>query len=271
MTSKEIQRDARDRRHAPALADVPTDAAMKRKEERRQLRVHQDRMQQLRLQLGGKLGRVSGLGPPVTIVFEGWDAAGKGGAIRRLVDRLDARHVRVVQFAAPTADELRHHWLSRFWRDLPGWGGMAIYDRSWYGRVLVERVEGIAEEEAWRRAYKEIREFERSLWSEGMIFVKLWLQISDQEQLRRFTMRGDDPLRSYKLTEEDWRNRQKRPKYEAAVEDMFAETSIPESPWIVVPAENKRYARVEVLAQTIRRIEEGMRLRGIEPLPPIDE
>jgi AMP-polyphosphate phosphotransferase len=265
----EIQRDARDRSYAPPLSEVPIDLALKAKEERQQTRLAQDRMQQLRLQLGGKLGDAT-LGPPVTVIFEGWDAAGKGGAIGRLVGRLDARHVRVVQFAAPTSDELRHHWLGRFWPHLPGWGGMAVYDRSWYGRVLVERVEGFASEEAWQRAYKEIREFERTQWSEGMVFVKFWLQISDQEQLQRFTGRGDDPLRSYKLTDEDWRNRQKRPKYEAAVEDMFAETSIPESPWIVIAAEDKRYARVEVLRQTIRRIEEGMRQHGMEPLPTIE-
>ena len=131
--------------------------------------------------------------PPVCIVFEGWDAAGKGGAIKRLVEPLDPRHVHVAPFAAPTPDELRHHFLWRFWPPLPGWGGMTIFDRSWYGRVLVERVENLATKVQWRRAYQEIKDFEHTLAEEGMIVIKLWMHMSHEEQLRRFVRRRDDP------------------------------------------------------------------------------
>lgn len=261
-----IQRDARDRSLAPPLADVDLTPKLKKSDELERLRLAQDRLHQLRLQCGGKLGG-GALGPPVTFVFEGWDAAGKGGAIKRLVARMDPRHFRVVQYGAPTADELRHHWLTRFWPQLPGWGGMAIYDRSWYGRVLVERVEGYASDEQWERAYNEIRDFERTLHSEGMVLIKYWLHISHEEQFRRFEARRQNPLKSYKLTEEDWRNRAKRHYYEKAIEEMFKETSIPEAPWIVVPAENKRYARAFVLEQAIEMMEAGMRRHGLDPLP----
>ena len=150
---------------------------------------------QLRLTLGGLIGGGE-LGPPVCVLFEGWDASGKGGAIKRLVAPLDPRHVRVVQFAAPTPDEKRHHFLWRFWPSLPGWGGMAVFDRSWYGRVLVERVEGFATREQWLRAYDEINDFERTLADEGMILIKFWLHISAEEQLKRFERREKDPLKT---------------------------------------------------------------------------
>ena len=144
---------------------------------------------------------------------------------------------------------------------------MAIFDRSWYGRVLVERVEHLATEVQWRRAYGEIISFEQILAEEGMVMIKLWLHISHEEQLRRFEARRDDPLKRWKLTDEDWRNRQKRADYEAAVEDMLAETDHPFAPWDVIPAEQKRYGRVAVLRTVITRIEEGMRRWGIEPPP----
>ena len=195
---------------------------------------------------------------------EGWDASGKGGAIKRLVAPLDPRHVRVKQFAAPTYDEKRHHWLRRFWPALPGWGGMAVLDRSWYGRVLVERVEGFASEAAWQRAYEEIRDFEHTLVAEGMVLVKLWLHISDEEQLKRFKAREQDPLKAWKLTDEDWRNREKRPQYEQAVEDMVRETSTGFAPWTLVEAESKRYARVKVIETVIAAAEDGMRRHGID-------
>jgi polyphosphate kinase 2 (PPK2 family) len=227
------------------------------------------RLTQLRLTLGGLIGSGE-LGPPVCVVFEGWDASGKGGAIKRLVAQLDPRHVRVVQFAAPTHDETRHHFLWRFWPSLPGWGGMAVFDRSWYGRVLVERVEGYAAREQWQRAYDEIRGFERTLADEGMVLIKFWLHISPEEQLKRFEKREKDPLKSWKLTQDDWRNRGRRDEYKQAVEDMVARTSLePHAPWHLIPAESKRYARVAVIETVISEIEEGMRRQGMEPPAPI--
>jgi polyphosphate kinase 2 (PPK2 family) len=193
------------------------------------------------------------------VIFEGWDASGKGGAIKRLVFPLDPRHVRVSQFAAPTDDEKRHHFLGRFWPSLPGWGGMSVFDRSWYGRVLVERVEGFASKKEWKRSYREIRNFEQALTDEGTILVKFWLHLSDEEQLKRFEARAKEPLKQWKLTEEDWRNREKRDLYEEAVEDMFKKTSTEDAPWTVVAAENKRYARVAVINTVIEAMEAGMK------------
>ncbi len=164
-----------------------------------QLLAAQRRLLALRLQLAGLRGD-GRHGPPLCVLLEGWDASGKGGAIRRLVAPLDPRHVRVASFAAPSADERRHHFLARFWPALPGWGGMSVLDRSWYGRVLVERVEQLASEADWRRGYDDIAAFERMLAGHGTVLVKLWLEISDAEQLRRFRKRERDPLKRWKLT-----------------------------------------------------------------------
>jgi AMP-polyphosphate phosphotransferase len=248
------------------LDDIDLNLSIDKAEEEQRLVAGQRRLLQLRLVNGGQ---VSGgrLGPPVCVLFEGWDASGKGGAIKRLVAPLDPRHVRVASFAAPTPDEKRHHFLWRFYPALPGWGGMAVFDRSWYGRVLVERVEGYATEEQWRRAYDEISGFERSLALEGMVLVKLWLHISHQEQLRRFERREADPLKRWKLGPEDWRNRGKRQQYEAALRDMLTLTDHELGPWDVISAEDKRYARVQVLETVIARLEAGMRRAGVEPPP----
>jgi len=223
------------------------------------------RLLALRLQLAGLRGD-GRLGPPLCVLFEGWDASGKGGAISRLVAPLDPRHVRVAQFAAPTPDERRHHFLARFWPALPGWGGMAVLDRSWYGRVLVERVEGLASEAQWTRAYDDIAAFERALAGDGTVLVKLWLEISDAEQLRRFKKRERDPLKAWKLTDEDWRNRKRRIAYEEAAEAMFARTDQPAAPWRLIAAESKPYARVAVVETVCEAVETGMRAHGIEPL-----
>jgi polyphosphate kinase 2 (PPK2 family) len=238
------------------LDDVDLSLKLSRAEQDRLLALHGSRLAQLRLTLAGLIG--SGrLGPPLCVLFEGWDASGKGGAIKRLIAPLDARHVRVKQFAAPTPDEKRHHYLHRFVSALPGWGGMAVLDRTWYGRVLVERVEGFASEEQWRRAYREIDEFERMLADDGVIMVKLFLHISDGEQLKRFEARQKDPLKTWKLTDEDWRNRARRADYEAATEEMFERTDTERAPWRIVPADAKRYARVQVMREVIAAIEEG--------------
>src|SRR5919107_3306079 len=247
------------------LDEVDLSQKLGRKEYETRLAAAQDRLEALRLQLGGLIGD-GRLGPPVLILFEGWDASGKGGAIKRLVANLDHRHVRVAGVSAPTADEKRHHFLWRFFPKLPGWGGVAVFDRTWYGRVLVERVEGLASEDEWRRGYDEIVGLERSLAAEGTIIVKFWMHISDEEQLRRFERRERKPLKRWKLTDEDWRNREKRGAYEEAVEEMFAETDHPGGPWTVVPGDSKKFARVFVAETVVSEIERGMRERGFEPL-----
>ena len=242
---------------------------LSREEEARRLAAAQTRLVWLRLSLGGQIGDHPGLGPPLCVVFEGWDASGKGGCIKRLVAPLDPRHVRVASFAAPTYDEKRHHFLWRFWPTLPGWGGMAVLDRSWYGRVLVERVEGFATEVQWRRAYQEISEFERTLVDEGTILVKFWMHLSEGEQLHRFERRQSDPFKRWKLTDEDWRNRDKRAAYEAAVEEMLERTDTPHARWSLVEGDSKRWARVKVAETVIAAIEGGLRDRGLEvPAPP---
>jgi polyphosphate kinase 2 (PPK2 family) len=217
------------------LDEVDLSLRLSKKEGKRRLKAAQKRLLALRLQLGGQLGDGE-LGPPVCVVFEGWDASGKGGAIKRLTAELDSRHVTVAQFAAPDEREQRHHFLWRFSGALPGWGGMSVFDRSWYGRVLVERVEGFASEAECERAYEQIVEFERGLCSEGAVLVKLWLHLSDEEQLRRFRRRERKPLKSWKLTDEDWRN-----------------------------------ARVAVLETVIAAIETGLRASGKTPLPPEED
>jgi len=251
------------------LNELDMSLKLGKKEEAERLKAAQTRLLALRLQLGG-LSADRRIGPPVLVVFEGWDASGKGGAIKRLVAGLDPRHVRVAQFAAPTYDEKRHHFLWRFGPALPGWGGMAVLDRSWYGRVLVERVERFATKDQWTRAYDEISGFENTLAAEGMIIVKFWLHITDEEQLERFRRRETDPLKSWKLTDEDWRNRKKRPRYESAVEDLLARTDHDFARWHLVEGDSKRHARVKVIETTIAEVEAGMRARGFEPSPALD-
>jgi polyphosphate kinase 2 (PPK2 family) len=192
---------------------------------------------------------------PVVLVFEGWDAAGKGGAIQRVTAKLDPRSYVVHAIAAPTADEKAHHYLYRFWARLPPRGQIAIFDRSWYGRVLVERVEGFARADEWQRAYAEINDFERQLIEFGAIVCKFWMHISPEEQLRRFEQRQNVRYKAWKLTDEDWRNRDKWPQYEAATNEMLLRTSTPAAPWTIVEAEDKRYARVKVLGTFVQRLE----------------
>ena len=246
------------------LDDLDLSLRLSADEEASRLQRAQQRLLELRLLAGGLVGETGQLGPPLCVVFEGWDASGKGGCIKRLVSPLDPRHVRVAQFAAPTYDEKRHHFLWRFWPALPGWGGMAVFDRSWYGRVLVERVERFATEEQWQRAYREILEFEQTLAAEGMVLVKFWLHLSDEEQLKRFESRERDPLRRWKLTSEDWRNRGKREAYVAAIEQMLEATDHAEVPWTLVEAENKRWARVKVVETVVAAIEGGLRRHGLD-------
>jgi AMP-polyphosphate phosphotransferase len=198
----------------------------------------------------------------VILVFEGWDAAGKGGAIRRVTSALDPRCYRLVPTAAPTDEERARHYLWRFWRHLSRAGRVTIFDRSWYGRVLVERVDGFASEAEWSRAYAEIRDFEEQLVGAGIILVKYWLHITSGEQEKRFRERAKSPYKSWKLTEEDWRNRAKWDAYELAVNDMVARTSTRRAPWHLIPANDKNFARVEVLRVAANAIEQALSRRG---------
>ncbi|MEE4380912.1 MAG: polyphosphate:AMP phosphotransferase [Pseudomonadales bacterium] len=218
---------------------------------RERLRKAQDRLYRLAWAFHRKQRHVVG-------VFEGWDAAGKGGAIRRLTRAMDARLYRTISVRAPTDEELAHHYLWRFWRHLPMRGYMVLYDRSWYGRVLVERVEGFASRHEWQRAYLEINDFEEQLVDHGTVLVKFWLHVSPEEQLERFRSREATPWKMYKITDEDWRNREQRPAYEEAVNEMLARTSTEFAPWTLVAADDKRHARVQVIETFCDRLEESL-------------
>ena len=198
---------------------------------------------------------------PVLAVFEGWDAAGKGGAIKRVTAALEPRGFTVSSFSAPRGEEKCHHYLWRFWRALPRAGHLGIFDRSYYGRVLVERVEGFCSEEEWRRAYREINEFEAHQASFGMVIRKFWLHISPEEQLRRFRDREQDPFRAHKLGPEDWRNRARWKDYAKAVDEMLERTSTPAAPWTVVEADDKLHARIKVLETLAGAMRDGLRRR----------
>jgi len=191
-------------------------------------------------------------------LFEGWDAAGKGGAIRHVAAALDARHRQVVSVAAPTDEEKSHHYLWRFWRHLPREGRMLIYDRSWYGRVLVERVEGFAQPPEWQRAYAEINDFEDQLLHHGMVLTKFWLHITPEEQYKRFEQRDAVAYKKWKLTDEDWRNRSKWDSYEAAVHEMVERTSSSAAPWLLIEGNDKNFARVKVIRALADRLRERL-------------
>ncbi|HVU32136.1 MAG TPA: polyphosphate:AMP phosphotransferase [Opitutaceae bacterium] len=194
----------------------------------------------------------------MVMVFEGWDAAGKGSAIRRVTQAIDPRLYRVVGIAAPTDEERAQHYLWRFWRHLPRAGFVTIFDRSWYGRVLVERVEGFAQPSEWSRAYHEINEFEEQLSDHGILILKFWLHISPEEQLRRFKERQSIAYKRYKITDEDWRNRQKWGLYQQAVDEMVARCSTEFAPWILVAGNDKRFARVQILRAIVSRLESAL-------------
>ncbi|MBR8828686.1 MAG: polyphosphate:AMP phosphotransferase [Gomphosphaeria aponina SAG 52.96 = DSM 107014] len=236
------------------LAKVDLSLQLNREEYKQRLRQAQLELRKLQLVIHQQ-------NIPVLILFEGWDAAGKGGAIKRLTDILDPRSYQVNAFSAPTTEEKQYHYLWRFWRRLPGAGSIGIFDRTWYGRVLVERVEGFATEVEWRRAYGEINEFEAMLTSASYVLVKFWLHISPEEQLRRFEERKDDDFKDYKLTEEDWRNREKWHLYEVAVNHAIARTSTPAAPWTILAGNDKYYARVQAIETVIEAIKKAMKRR----------
>lgn len=209
---------------------------------------------ELQLRLRDQAMAIYNLRRPVLIAFEGWDAAGKGGAIKRVTENMDPRGYTVVPIKAPSGDEKTHHYLWRFWNKIPKQGKIVIFDRTWYGRVLVERVEGFCTEAEWKRAFREIRVFERQLTEFGTVLVKFWIHISEDEQLRRFKEREANPIKQWKITDEDWRNRAKWGDYLPAVEEMLAQTSTTYAPWSIIAGNNKYHARLEVLAAVSRAI-----------------
>ncbi|HWL24423.1 MAG TPA: polyphosphate kinase [Ureibacillus sp.] len=199
----------------------------------------------------------------LVLVFEGMDAAGKGGAIKRLTQKIDPRGLNVHPITAPQPHEKRYHYLQRFWRKLPQHGQIGIFDRSWYGRVLVERIEGFATKNEWQRAYVEINSFEKILTDEQYILLKFWIHIDKDEQLKRFYERQNDPYKQWKLTEEDWRNREKFDDYIIAANEAFQKTDQQYAPWILVPGNNKYYARIKVLQETIEWVTQELTRKGI--------
>ncbi|MBT5415273.1 MAG: polyphosphate:AMP phosphotransferase, partial [Rhodospirillaceae bacterium] len=233
------------------LSQLDMDQTLPKKEYRRELAKYQAQVHELQRHAVRKGFSVIG-------VFEGWDAGGKGGAVRRITEALDARDYRVLPFAAPMDEERQHHYLWRFWRHISRAGRVTIFDRSWYGRVLVERVEGFATEAEWRRAYAEINDFEEQLVSHGVLLCKFWLHITPDEQLRRFEERENVAYKRWKLTEEDWRNREKWDLYEEAVNDMVERTSTAYAPWTLVEGNDKRFARIKILSTMCERLREAL-------------
>ena len=220
---------------------------------------YEARLEELQGRLNGLMRHLGSRRRSLVVVFEGMDAAGKGGSLRRVVRAMDARQYRVVPVAAPNENERAQPYLWRFWRYIPRLGHATLFDRSWYGRVLVERVEALCAEADWRRAYAEINEFEEQLVEAGAVVVKFWLAITPAEQLRRFEHRGETPHKAHKITAEDWRNRERWPDYERAVEEMIDRTSTLIAPWHVVASDNKLWTRVEVLRILCERLEAALR------------
>ena len=216
---------------------------------------YKTRLKELEKRLACLHSQIYRLRIPVVIGFEGWDAAGKGGAIRRLTSRLDPRGYQVNPTAAPNDLEKVHHYLWRFWNHMPKAGHIAVFDRTWYGRVMVERIEGFCTETEWKRAYQEINEMESHLANDGAVVLKFWLHIDKDEQERRFRDRENNPAKRWKITDEDWRNRSKWDQYEEAVNEMLVRTSTTWAPWIVVEGNDKRYARIRVLETVVEALE----------------
>lgn len=236
----------------PKLEEVPLEGALTREAYEKQLNEAQKKLKKLHNKLYRK-------GIPVVIAYEGWDAAGKGGNIKRMTSALDARGFEVHPIAAPDIHEKGRFYLWRFWTRLPKTGHVAIFDRTWYGRVMVERLEGFCSENDWQRAYNEINEFERELTNWGAIVVKFWIHIDRETQLRRFKEREADPEKRWKITEEDWRNRERWDDYEIAVNEMLEKTSTQNAPWYIIQSNDKYFARIQALNHVIQAIEERVK------------
>ena len=234
----------------PKLAEVDLSLSMDDNEYGKELKKLQTRLSELHNIIYRK--RI-----PVILCYEGWDAAGKGGNIRRVTYALDPRGFDVHPIASPSPDEKNRHYLWRFWTKLPKTGHICIFDRTWYGRVMVERLEGFCTEKEWRRAYHEINEFERMLTDSGTVLLKFWLHIDQDVQLERFTNRENTPEKQWKITDEDWRNRDKWPEYEAAVDELLQKTSTKNAPWYIIESNDKKYARIKTLRIIVKAIEKA--------------
>ena len=236
------------------LDSVDLSKSMKKSDYRKALKKYQVRIKNLEHEVHRR--RI-----PVVLVYEGWDAAGKGGNIKRLVQNMDPRGYEVIPVSAPNDTEMEHHYLWRFWNRMPKTGHITIFDRSWYGRVLVERIEGFCSESEWKRAYREINEMEEHLTNFGAVILKFWMHVDKDEQLNRFTDRKKLPHKRWKLGDEDWRNREKWDEYEEAVEEMIHRTSTPNAPWVIVESNSKYYARIKVLKTVTRKLESRLGIR----------
>lgn len=233
------------------LDKVDLSCTLTKEEYKAELKVYQQRIFEIEHEIYMK--RI-----PILILYQGWDAAGKGGNIRRLTQAMDPRGYEVIPIAAPNDIEKAHHYLWRFWQEFPKAGHIAIFDRSWYGRVLVERVEGFCSEQEWRRAYREINEMEEHMVNFGAVLVKFWLHIDQEEQLRRFEARQQTPHKQWKITDEDWRNREKWDSYKEAVDEMLFRTSTMYAPWTIIEANSKYYARIKALKTVIEAVEKRL-------------
>lgn len=235
-----------------ALNSVNLNKKMDRDEYKKKLEFYQNKIAYLGHKLYSK--RKS-----VVIVYEGWDAAGKGGNIKRLTQELDPRSYEVVPIAAPTAEELNHHYLWRFWNKMPKDGHFTIFDRSWYGRVMVERIEGFCTDQEWNQAYKEINDMELHIANHGTVIFKFWLHVDKDEQLMRFQARQNNPLKEYKITDEDWRNREKWDQYQEAVNEMLVRTDTKYAPWTIIESNDKKFARIKVLSIVCEQLEKSLK------------
>ena len=234
------------------ICEVPLDKTMGEKEYREELHILQDKLGRLHNRLYRKQ-------VPVIIVYEGWDAAGKGGNIKRVAGALDPRGYEVLPIASPEPHEKARHYLWRFWKRLPKTGHIAIFDRSWYGRVMVERLEGFCSDNDWQRAYNEMNEFEKELAEWGAVIIKFWVHIDKDTQLARFEERQRTPEKQWKITEEDWRNREKWDAYETAVNEMIQKTSTVYAPWHILESVDKKYARIKALKIVIEELEKALK------------
>lgn len=234
------------------VEEIRHDLTIDPEEYRNELKKEQERLNTLQFEMYRRQ-------IPMMLVFEGWDAAGKGGAIKRIAAALDARDYRVIPSGAPTKPEKEHPFLWRYWVSLPKSGHTAIYDRSWYGRVMVERVEGFCTDSDWRRAFEEINDFEWEMFRTGALLMKFWVDVSQDEQLARFEARKNDPDKAWKLTDEDWRNREKYPQYCVAINDMLRMTSTYFAPWNIIESDDKKYARIKTIKAINAAIEERLK------------